>query len=79
MESSTSSTAKSSLWPWVAAAWAIKLGADAWFLEPVLRFFGRRKWLWGLLPLQVLYAPYALAVGAAGWRGGYQWKGRAVR
>ncbi|MBF9237183.1 glycosyltransferase [Hymenobacter sp. BT683] len=67
------------LWPWVLAAWGIKLGADAWFLSPVLAFFGQRKWLWGLLPLQVLYAPYALAVGAAGWRGGYQWKGRAVR
>lgn len=67
------------LWPWVAAAGAIKLGADAWFLGPVLSFFGQRKWLWGLLPLQVLYAPYALAVGAAGWRGGYEWKGRAVR
>ena len=67
------------LWPWVLAAWAIKLGADAWFLIPVLGFFGRRKWLWGLLPLQVLYAPYALAVGAAGWRGGYEWKGRAVQ
>ncbi len=67
------------LWPWVLAAWGIKLGADAWFLSPVLAFFGRRQWLWGLLPLQVLYAPYALAVGAAGWRGGYQWKGRAVR
>ena len=67
------------LWPWVLSAWVIKLGADAWFLGPVLRFFGHRKWLWGLLPLQVLYAPYALAVGAAGWRGGYEWKGRAVR
>lgn len=67
------------LWPWVLAAWAIKLGADAWFLNPVLGFFGQRKWLWGLLPLQILYAPYALAVGAAGWRGGYEWKGRAVR
>ena len=67
------------LWVWVVAAWAIKLGADAWFLAPVLGFFGRRKWLWGLLPLQLLYAPYALAVGAAGWRGGYEWKGRAVR
>ena len=67
------------LWPWVLASWAIKLGADAWFLVPVLRFFGRRRWLWGLLPLQVLYAPYALAVGAAGWGGGYVWKGRAVR
>ncbi|MBD2768613.1 glycosyltransferase [Hymenobacter sp. BT664] len=67
------------LWPWVGAAWALKLSADAWFLTPVLGFFGRRKWLWGLLALQVLYAPYALAVGAAGWRGGYRWKGRAVR
>ena len=67
------------LWPWVAAAWALKLGGDVWFLGPVLRFFGRRKWLLGLLPLQLLYAPYALAVGLAGWRGGYQWKGRAVR
>ncbi len=67
------------LWPWVAAAWVIKLGADAWFLSPVLGFFGRRKWLWGLLPLQLLYAPYALAVGAAGWRGGYEWKGRVVQ
>ena len=57
----------------------LKLGADAWFLAPVLRFFGRRRWLWGLLPLQLLYAPYALAVGLAGWRGGYEWKGRAVR
>ena len=67
------------LWPWAVAAWTIKLGADAWFLGPVLRLFGQRKWLWGLLPLQILYAPYALAVGAAGWRGGYEWKGRAVR
>ena len=67
------------LWLWVVAAWVLKLGADAWFLGPVLRFFGQRKWLWGLLPLQLLYAPYALAVGAAGWRGGYEWKGRAVR
>ena len=67
------------LWPWVLAAWVLKLGADAWFLVPVLRFFEQRQWLWGLLPLQILYAPYALAVGAAGWRGGYEWKGRAVR
>ena len=67
------------LWPWVGAAWAIKLGADAWFLTPVLRFFMRPGWLGLLLPLQVLYAPYALAVGLAGWRGGYRWKDRAVR
>ena len=75
----TAATFWPGLWLWVAAAWVLKLGADAWFLGPVLRFFGQRKWLWGLLPLQLLYAPYALAVGAAGWRGGYEWKGRAVR
>ena len=67
------------LWPCVLAGWAIKLGADAWFLGPVLGFLGRREWRWGLLPLQVLYAPYALAVGLAGLRGGYEWKGRAVQ
>ncbi|MCI1186883.1 glycosyltransferase [Hymenobacter sp. DH14] len=67
------------LWPWVAGAAALKLGGDAWFLGPVLGLLGRRRWLAGLLPLQLLYAPYALAVGLAGLRGGYEWKGRAVR
>ena len=67
------------LWPWTAAAWALKLGADGWFLWPVLGFFGRRRWL-GLVPLlQLAYGPYALGVGLAGLRGGYEWKGRAVR
>ena len=67
------------LWPWVAGAAVLKLGSDAWFLWPVLGLLGRRAWLVGLLPLQLLYAPYALAVGLAGLRGGYEWKGRAVR
>ncbi|MFC7668241.1 glycosyltransferase family 2 protein [Hymenobacter humi] len=51
------------LWPWVLAAWVIKLGADAWFLGPVLHFSGsasgcgaccrckyctrRTRWRWG--------------------------------
>ena len=40
----------------------------------------RRRWLAGLLPLQLLYAPYALAVGLAGQGSkGYRWKGRQVR
>ena len=66
------------LWPWVGTAWLIKLGADAWLLVPVLKFLKRRRWLALLLPLQLLYGPYALAIGAAGRRGGYRWKGRAV-
>ncbi len=68
------------LWPWVAAGWVLKLGADAWLLWPVLRLLQRRQWLVWLLPLQLLYAPYGLAVGLAGQRGGgYKWKGRQVR
>jgi len=67
------------LGPWVAAGWVLKLGADAWLLGPVLALLRRPRWLWWLLPLQLLYAPYALAVGLAGQRGGYRWKGRQVR
>ena len=63
----------------MGAAWVLKLGGDAWFLAPVLGFLGHRRWLWGIGLLQLCYAPYALAVGLAGLRGGYEWKGRAVR
>ncbi|MBJ6142011.1 glycosyltransferase [Hymenobacter sp. BT559] len=67
------------LGPWVAAGWVLKLGADAWLLQPVLALLQRPRWLVWLLPLQLLYAPYALAVGLAGQRGSYRWKGRQVR
>ncbi|MBC8081709.1 MAG: family 2 glycosyl transferase, partial [Hymenobacter sp.] len=65
--------------PWVLAAGALKLGADVLFLTPVLRFFGRLRWLVWVPVLQVAYGPYALLVGLAGLRGGYEWKGRAVK
>ncbi|NML63803.1 glycosyltransferase [Hymenobacter sp. RP-2-7] len=66
--------------PWVAATWVLKLTADAWLLGPVLGLLRRRRWLAWLLPLQLLYAPYALAVGLAGrGAGGYRWKGRQVQ
>lgn len=64
------------LWPWTLAAWVLKLGADAWFLWPVLGFFGRRRWLRYVGLLQVAYAPYALLTGLLGLRGEYVWKGR---
>jgi hypothetical protein len=68
------------LGPWVLAAWLLKLGADAWLLWPMLGLLRRRRWLAWLLPLQLLYAPYALAVGLAGQRAqGYRWKGRQVQ
>ena len=65
--------------PWVGSAWLLKLGADAWFLAPVLAFFGRRRWLRAAPLLQLAYAPYVLGVGLLGLRGGYRWKGRRVR
>ncbi|MVN75050.1 glycosyltransferase [Hymenobacter sp. HMF4947] len=65
--------------PWVGVGWALKLGGDAWLLLPMLRLLKRRRLLAWLLPLQLLYAPYGLAVGLAGQRGGYRWKGRQVR
>ena len=65
--------------PWVGAAWLLKLGADAWFLTPVLAFFGRRRWLRAAPLLQLAYAPYVLGVGLLGLRGSYRWKGRRVK
>lgn len=64
---------------WTAAAWVVKLGADVLFLTPVLRFFNRLRWLLWVPVLQLAYAPYALLVGVAGLRGGYEWKGRLVK
>jgi len=64
---------------WVGAAWALKLGGDVWFLSPVVRLLGRRRWLRMVPLLQLAYAPYALGVGLLGLRGGYQWKGRQVK
>ncbi|WP_303311242.1 glycosyltransferase [Hymenobacter sp. BT730] len=69
----------SAIWPWVAGGWLLKLGADILFLRPVLQLLGRGELLWWLLPLQLLYAPYALAVALAARRGQYQWKGRQVQ
>ncbi|NVO86162.1 glycosyltransferase [Hymenobacter terrestris] len=64
------------LLPGAAAGLSLKLAADCWFLAPVLGFLGRRRWLAYVPLLQLAYAPYALLVGLAGLRGGYEWKGR---
>ena len=71
--------ARPACWPWVALAWALKLGGDVALLRPVLRLLRRPRWLWAVPLLQLLYAPYALAVALASWRGSYRWKGRTVR
>lgn len=69
---------QSAYWPWALGAALLKMGADVLFLFPVLSFFKRRQWLWWVPVLQLLYAPYGVAVGLAGLRGGYEWKGRSI-
>ncbi|WP_052694887.1 glycosyltransferase [Hymenobacter sp. AT01-02] len=65
---------------WLAPlAWALKLAADVLLLGPVLRFLGRPGWLAWVPVLQLAYAPYAVATGLLGLRGGYEWKGRSVK
>lgn len=66
------------LWPWAAMGWGLKLGADVLFLTPVLGFFRRLRWLVWIPLLQLVYPPYALAVGLLGLRGSYRWKDRRV-
>ena len=63
----------------VVLSWVAKLLVDALLLLPVLRFLGRRRWLWWVPVLQLAYAPYALLTGLAGLRGSYEWKGRQLR
>ena len=67
--------------PWTAAAglWLLKMLIDLPFLVTMLRFFGRQRlWPYALL-LEVVYLPFTLAVGIAGLRKSYTWKGRTVR
>ncbi|QJX48068.1 glycosyltransferase [Hymenobacter taeanensis] len=65
---------------WLAPlAWGLKLAGDVVFLRPVLQFLGRAHWLRWVPVLQLAYAPYALATGLLGLRGGYVWKGRQTQ
>ncbi|TGE08482.1 glycosyltransferase [Hymenobacter fodinae] len=62
---------------WLAPlVWGLKLAGDMLFLRPVLQFLGRPQWVRWVPVLQLAYAPYALATGLLGLRGGYVWKGR---
>ncbi|WP_114782314.1 glycosyltransferase [Botryobacter ruber] len=60
-------------------AYFIKFGIDFIFLERILLFFGKRKYLFYMLPLQLVYVPYVLITGITGLFGRYSWKGRKIR
>ena len=69
------------LWPYVAAAFALKASGDLAVLVPAARRFGQTRLLWAYPAHLVLHAPYSLAVAALGLlgaRAGFEWKGRRV-
>ncbi|MHA6248144.1 glycosyltransferase [Pontibacter sp. CAU 1760] len=66
------------LWIFITAYLA-KFTVDFLFLKSVLGFLGKRKYLWYMLPLQLVYVPYVVFTGSCGLLGRYRWKGRIIR
>lgn len=62
----------------VARLYGFKLGVDGLFLLSVLHFFNRRRYIFYLVPLQLVYIPYVLYTALRGLRGTYHWKGRII-
>ncbi|MDX5480376.1 MAG: glycosyltransferase [Hymenobacteraceae bacterium] len=66
------------LWAFVSA-YVAKCGVDFLFLDRILSFMGTRKYLWYMLPLQLVYIPYVVITAVFGLFGRYSWKGRPIR
>lgn len=66
------------LWPAVAVALVLKVGAETSLLLPACRHFGQR-WLFRyFLPEQLVQIPYVVLIGLAAALGRTHWKGRQV-
>ena len=57
----------------------IKSTIDLIFMDRVLRYFGKRKSLLLVLPLELVYFMYVSIVGIAGQIIPYTWKGRNIQ
>ena len=66
------------LWIFIGA-YVAKFTVDFLFLKQVLHFLGKRRYLWYMLPLQLVYVPYVVFTGTCGLLGRYRWKGRIIR
>lgn len=60
-------------------AYVAKFAVDCLFLNSILGFMGKRRYLWYMLPLQLVYIPYVVLTAVLGLFGRYSWKGRTIR
>ncbi len=66
------------LWPAVALALALKIGAEATLLYPACRHFGQRRLFRYFVPEQGLQILYVVLIGVSARLGATHWKGRRI-
>jgi hypothetical protein len=59
--------------------WVVKGMIDGLFMNSVLKYYGKRKLLLLLWPLELIYFAYVSFVGIAGQVTPYTWKGRNIK
>jgi cellulose synthase/poly-beta-1,6-N-acetylglucosamine synthase-like glycosyltransferase len=57
----------------------VKTTIDGWFMNEVLKYYGKRKLLFLVLPLELIYFMYVSISGIAGQLIPYTWKGRNIQ
>ncbi len=66
-------------WQAFLPAYAVKCAIDFLFLNRILSFLRKQRYLVYMLPLQFVYIPYVVCIALAGLFGRYHWKGRMIR
>lgn len=66
------------VWVFIGAIVA-KFAADFLFLSRILSFLGKGRYIWYMLPLQLVYVPYVVVTAVLGLAGRYRWKGRTIQ
>ena len=56
-----------------------KFAVDFLFLSRILSFLDRKRYIWYMLPLQLVYIPYVVVTAILGLSGRYRWKGRTIQ
>lgn len=67
------------MWRYWISLLLIKTVAEAWFLWPVSRFFGKTGWMAWFPFFQIPHLAYTVLAGTLGRFGSYQWKGRIIQ